>query len=234
MSEGAIEARESPCEPAALAFTLLGGFSLARGGWCPEDVAWERRVAQRLVRFLLVHRDRRVSEDELLEAFWPGRRLESARRSLHVAISRARRVLDTPDSPSVIEVTDRVYCLRLRAGDSVDADEFETTALAALAKSGASRRRSLERAASLWGGEPLPEERYSDWAIGWRERLGDLHVAVLAALADECLAGGDLLAAGLRARELIELDPLNESAHRRLMLALLALRPAQPRTAAVP
>jgi putative two-component system hydrogenase maturation factor HypX/HoxX len=86
-------------------------------------------VVQRLVRFLLVHRDRRVSEDELLEAFWPDRHLDGARRSLHVAISRARRVLDWPDSPSVIEVTDRVYRLSLRAGDSVDADEFETKIL---------------------------------------------------------------------------------------------------------
>ena len=84
---------------------------------------------------------------------------------------------------------------------------------------GASRLRSLERAASLWGGEPLPEERYSDWALGWRERLTDLHVAVLAALADEYMQRGDLIAAGLRARELVELDPLHEGAHRRLMLA---------------
>jgi hypothetical protein len=37
VSEGAIEACESPCEPAALAFTLLGGFSLDRGGWCSEE-----------------------------------------------------------------------------------------------------------------------------------------------------------------------------------------------------
>jgi len=217
LAKGTTKAWDGRREP--LVFTLLGGFSLTRGGWCPEDVAWERRVAQRLVRFLLVNRDRGVSEDELLDAFWPDRRLESARRSLHVAISRARRVLDMPDSPSVIEVTDRVYRLSLCAGDSVDADEFETSALAALAQSGATRRTSLERAASLWGGEPLPEERYSDWALGWRERLNDLHVAVLAALTDECLEHADLVAAGLRARELVELDPLHEGAHRRVMVA---------------
>ena len=207
-SEGAIEACESPCEPAALAFTLLGGFSATRGGWCADDAAWERRVAQRLVRFLLVHRDRRVSEDELLETFWPERDLDSARRCLHVAISRARRVLDPRNGPSLIDTSDRVYHLRLRPGDWVDADDFETTALTALAQPGASRLRSLERAGSLWGGEPLPEERYSDWALGWRERLTDLHVAILAALADEYMQRGDVVAAGLRARELVELDPL--------------------------
>ena len=213
------EARARRRVPAALAFRLLGGFSVTRGSWRADDAAWERRVAQRAVRFLLVHRDRRVSEDELLETFWPERDLDSARRCLHVAISRARRVLDTPDSASVIEVTDRVYHLRLGPSDSVDAEQFATTALAALTGRGTARIGSLERAASLWGGEPLPEERYSDWALGWRERLTDLHVAVLAALSDECLERCDLVAAGLRARELVELDPLHEGAHRRMMVA---------------
>ena len=211
--------RERRRPPVPLVFTLLGGFSLTRGHWRVTDAAWERRVAQRVVRFLLVQRDRGVCEDELLEAFWADRCRDSARRSLHVAISRARRVIDTPGSASVIDATDRVYHLRLRPRDSVDAAEFETTALAALGEPGASRLGSLQRAASLWGGEPLPEERYSDWALGWRERLTDLEVAVLATLADELLARGDLVAAARRAGELVELEPLNEGGHRRLMVA---------------
>lgn len=81
------------------------------------------------------------------------------------------------------------------------------------------RDLSLERAASLWGGEPLPEERYSDWALGWRERLTDLYAAVLAAICDSCLERGDLIGASLRARDLVGLDPVNESGHRRLMIA---------------
>jgi DNA-binding SARP family transcriptional activator len=218
VATGAVEVRERR-EPLALTFTLLGCFSLTRGNWRADDAAWERRVAQRVVRFLLVHRDHGVSEDEILETFWPDRHLDSARRSLHVAISRARRVLDTPGSPTVIHVADRIYRLLLREGDFVDADRFDAAARAALAQHGAARLRLLERGASMWGGEPLPEERYADWALGWRERLTDLHSAVLAALADECLKRGDLTAAGLWARDLIELDPLDEGAHRRLMLA---------------
>jgi DNA-binding SARP family transcriptional activator len=213
---GALERRRR--EPTALAITLLGRFAVTRGSWRVDDAAWERRVAQRAVRFLLVHRDRRVSEDDLLETFWPEHDLGSARRCLHVAISRARRVLDPGNGPSVIDASDRVYRLRLRPDDSVDADDFETTAVTALAEYGASRVSSLERAASLWG-EPLPEERYSDWARGWREHLSDLHISVLAALADEFLERGDLVTAGLWARELVELDPLHEGAHRRMMVA---------------
>lgn len=207
------------CEPAALAFTLLGGFSATRGGWRADDAVWERRVAQRLVRFLLVHRDRLVAEDEILEAFWSDRDADSARRSLRVAASRARRVLDLPGASSVIDTTDRAYRLRLRVSDWVDADEFAAAARAALSERGAARVSLLERAAGLWGGEPLPEERYADWALGWRERLIDLHVAVLGALSDGYLERGDLIGAGLRAGDLVALDPLHEGGHRRLMVA---------------
>jgi ATP/maltotriose-dependent transcriptional regulator MalT/DNA-binding SARP family transcriptional activator len=205
--------------PPPLAFTVLGGFALTRGSWRADDAAWERRVAQRMVRFLLLHRDLPVSEDELLEVFWPDRDVQSARRSLRVATSRARGVLDIPGSASVIEIADRMYCLRLRQGDSVDADDFEAAAIAALAERGEARVRLLERAASRWGGEPLPEERYSDWTVPWRERLVDLQASVLAGLSDACLERGDLVGAVLPARDLVALDPLNEGAHRRLMVA---------------
>jgi DNA-binding SARP family transcriptional activator len=206
-------------QPPALRFRVLGGFAVTRGSWRADDAAWERRVAQRLVRFLLLRRPASVAEDELLDAFWPDRDAERARRSLRVAMSCARAVLDIPGAPSAIEISGRRYRLRLRQGDSVDADEFETAAQAALVERGAAQVRLLERAAALWAGEPLPEERYSDWALGRRERLLDLHAGVLAALADRCLARGDLVGAGLRARELVEADPLNEGGYRRLMVA---------------
>src|SRR4051812_6724136 len=106
-----------------LSFTLLGGFSVTRAGRRAGDAAWERRIAQRIVRYLLLLSGAAVCEDTILETFWPESDPERARRSLRVAVSRARRVLDVPGAPSIIETTDRVYRLRLRAGDSVDADD---------------------------------------------------------------------------------------------------------------
>jgi DNA-binding SARP family transcriptional activator len=206
-------------EPPALAFRTLGGFELHRGAWRVEEAAWERRVAERLVRLLLC-RDTAVSEDELFEAFWPDRPPASARRGLQVAVSSARTVLDPPDADaSRLEAAGRAYRLRLRPGDTHDAAEFARAAQAALAAPRDERRAALSFAASLWGGEPLPEERYSDWSIPWRERLTDRYAEVLAALCDEHAAAGDHLAAADAARRFVELDPLHEGAHRRLIAA---------------
>lgn len=206
--------------PPALAFRLFGAFELRRGTWLVDEEGWKRRVAARLVRLLLCRVGEPVSEDELIEAFWPDRHVTAGRRSLQVAVSAARGVLDAPGAESSRLVAgEHSYRLSLAPGDSVDAYEFERAAEAALGAAGAAHRDALAAAAALWGGEPLPEERYSDWAAPLRQRLIDRHAQVLTALIDACAAAGDLVAAADVARRLVDLDPLNEGAHRQLMVA---------------
>jgi DNA-binding SARP family transcriptional activator len=207
-------------DPPALAIRLLGGFEVRRGGWVVDDAAWERRVAQRLVRFLLCRGDEPSSEDDLFEAFWADKPASSARRGLQVAVSAARAVLDPPGADtSRLAAAERSYRLILREADRVDAHDFERAATAALAATGQGRLAALASADALWAGEPLPEERYSDWAIPWRERLVDQYADLLAALADAHADAGDHMAGARAARRLVDLDPLNEAAHRRLIAA---------------
>ena len=177
--------------PPALSFRLLGGFEVHRGRHRVESGAWERRAAERLVRMLLVHEGERVPEDLVLEEFWPDTPPKSARRSLQVALSCARSVLDTPGRPSVIEVAEQTLRLRLGPRDTLDTRRFADAAATALAAQGPERRRLLEQAADLWTGEPLPEERYADWTAQWRERLTQRLGEVLAALAGVCQTAGD-------------------------------------------
>jgi ATP/maltotriose-dependent transcriptional regulator MalT/DNA-binding SARP family transcriptional activator len=205
--------------PPALTFTLLGPFEVARGGWELGAASWQRPLDARLVRVLLVHGGRPVSEDVIFEALWPKRSVASARDSLHVAVSRARRVLDLPGAErSVIESAEQAYRLDLEHA-VVDAEAFRAAAELALTERGADQAALLERARSLWGGEPLPEERYSDWATAYRERLIDRHVAVLSALVQLREHAGDHAGAADLARELVDIDPLNEGAHRALIVA---------------
>ena len=160
----AIRARLS-ADPPPLAFKLFGGFSVRRGSWRPDDAAWERRIAQRLVRYLLTHRGAPASEDELIEAFWPDKSVQAARHSLHVALSSARGVLELPGAPAVIETGERAYRLRLRPRDSVDVDAFERAADAALAAHGG-RASRVARAR----GNPLGRRAAAGGAL---LRLGD-------------------------------------------------------------
>jgi len=211
--------RRLRASPPPLVFTLLGGFEVRRGSWRADSAAWDRRVAQRLVRYLLVKRGTAVPDDLLLEAFWSGKPQESARRGLKVAVSCARAVVDVPGAPSVIEVAERTLALKLRPGDAIDVDRFEAAATAALGAAVEDRRPLLERAAGLWTGEPLPEERYSDWTAAWRDSLTVRYSEVLTGLVAACHEEGDHPAATQAARRLVALDPLDESAQRRLIVA---------------
>lgn len=206
--------------PVALEFRVLGRFEVRRGDWLVEAPAWGRPVASRLVRLLLVHRDTAVTEDTLFEVLWPGLSTTSARRSLQVALSRARAVLDVPHgAPGVLHVTERTYRLTLRGCDEVDADAFELTADAALDARGRARHILLEEAAEAWAGEPLPEDRYERWASQWRQALLERHAAVLGALRDSCSARGDHGGAIRAGRRLVESEPHEEDGHRALMAA---------------
>jgi DNA-binding SARP family transcriptional activator len=88
-----------------------------------------------------------------------------------------------------------------------------------LESTGAEQAGLLEAAAARWTGEPLPEDRYEDWATGWRERLIDLERRVLGALTEARSEAGDVSGAVEAARQWVDLDPCDEAAHRRLMLA---------------
>jgi DNA-binding SARP family transcriptional activator len=207
--------------PPARRFRVLGAFGVRIGAWEVDPSAWPRPMAARLVRFLLVHRGEAVPEDLLFAAFWPDKRPDAARRNLQVVVSYARAVLDVvPGEPTALEIAERTYRLRLRPGDEVDGEVFATAARAALAHRGPDRGALLEAADRAWAGAPLPEERYADWAAGWRQALVDLRAQTLAALADHRLAVGDAAGAVEAGTALVGLDPLDERAHRALVVAL--------------
>ena len=131
-----------------------------------------------------------------------------------------RSVLDPPGAAeSLIASADHAYRLVLGPDDTTDAAEFQAAAGRAVADASAGRPALLEHARSLWGGDPLPEERYSDWATSYREGLIDRYIAVLRALCEHYQRTGAHLDAAEAARELVDLDPLNEDGHRALMTA---------------
>lgn len=206
--------------PPPLRFELLGGFRVRRGGWELDEASWQRPMAARVVRFLLIQGPTAVPEDAIFDAFWADRPADTARQHLAVAVSRARKVLDLPGAEqSVIEARERTYRLVRRDRDSIDSVQFEAAAVGALADRGPDRRASLRRAAALWAGEPLPEDRYAEWPAGWRERLLGTYSDLLGALIESHASAAEHDDVIRVARRLLAVEPLNEAAHRSLMTA---------------
>ena len=179
-------------DPPPLAFTVLGGFSVRRGTYEVDDDAWPRRAAQRLVRILLMHRDAAMSEDALFAALWPDKSGAAARRNLQVIVSTVRAVLDWPGTQrGLVLVARRSYRLGPRGTRRRGRRRVRARGCR---RARCNRRRThpalLEAAASRWTGEPLPEDRYEDWAVPGRERLLDVYGRLLDGARGRPLGGG--------------------------------------------
>ena len=178
-------------------------------------------MAARLVRLLLCRAGEPVTEDELIEAFWPDKAAAAGRRSLQVAVSAARGVLDAPGAEaSRLVAGEHSYRLSLAPGRQRGRPRVR-------ARGGGGAERAGATGAARRCSRPRPVGRRAA-ARGALLRLGD----PLARAPDRpprarCSrrsststpGAGDLPAAADVARRLVELDPVNEAAHRQLIVA---------------
>jgi DNA-binding SARP family transcriptional activator len=199
---------------AGLQLTLLDGFRLERAG---RALAVSGR-GQRLLALLALRGG--ATRTVIAGMLWPDVPEERARASVRTTVCEVQRSL-----PGLLTVGPQT--LRLSAEVEVD-----VTALLALA--GAALRSTVEPAD---GALPqsvvdlLPGHRLSgpllagwtdDWVLVESERLHHLRLHALDAWVDRALTLEFLALALALAEAAVEVDPLRESAHRRLMQIHLA------------
>jgi DNA-binding SARP family transcriptional activator len=139
-----------------------------------------------------------------------------------------RRVLEpdlVSDGPaSYIALDGDGYVFRPQASAWVDADEFAARVRQAdrLAHQGLTDEALVEYKAAdaLCRGDFMEEDLYEDWCALERESLREIHLHVLDALAAGYLARNQYDRAADAYRRALGADPLRESAHRGLMIAL--------------
>jgi DNA-binding SARP family transcriptional activator/pimeloyl-ACP methyl ester carboxylesterase len=180
-----------------LSVRVLGPFTVEVDGRPVPPGAWERRDASGLVKLLALRPEHRLHRERVMDLMWPELGVTEAAPRLHKAAHYARRAMGRADA---LVLRDDMVALLPGAPVTVDADEFEAAALAALAQPLPGPAAAvLER----FPGEALPDDAYTDWATETRERLAALRRRLLRH------AG--------RWRELADLDPLDEQAAVALM-----------------
>jgi DNA-binding SARP family transcriptional activator len=190
---------------------LLGGFRLqitgAHSCAAADDLP---RGVQRLVAHLgLSHRPARSAVAGLL---WPDVPESQAQGSLRSALWRLQKM-----APGVIEVSGGV--LSLAPAVRVDVREFDVWAHAAIDPL-ADIDRSVLAEVDL-SAELLPGW-YDDWVLLERDRLRQLRLHALEALADKLTAVGRHGEALLAAHAAVRAEPLRETARRALVRIQLA------------
>jgi predicted ATPase/DNA-binding SARP family transcriptional activator len=195
---------------------LLGGFDVEVDGRPVPSSAWRLRKAGELVRVLCVAPGHRLHREQLVEQLWPDRPSDAALNNLHQAIHVARSALGPKeDAPQGILVfRDGVLALCPDGDLWIDMEAFERVARGAGSDSPLA---SLQQARELYRGEPLPDDRYADWAVGPRETLAQDYLSLLTRIAELEERDGRREAAIECLREVLDLEPSDEAAHRSLM-----------------
>ena len=160
----------------------------------------------RLLAYLVVHRDRVLTRQQVAFALWPdsgdAQALTNLRRELHLL----RRTL--PDAEAVLALDGRTLRWRADAPVRLDVEAFE--AAAELGRAG--DPAALAEAVELYRGDLLPT-LYDDWVGPLRERLRDRYGETLEQLIARREERRDYRAAVELARRLVAHDPLRERAY---------------------
>jgi DNA-binding SARP family transcriptional activator len=183
-----------------LRVALLGQFGVIVGEQAVPPDAWRRERGAALVKLLAVTPGHRLHREQVMDLFWPDLEPEAAGANLRKAVHFARRSLGEHE---VIESSD-VVAIAPDVELELDAEAFAEAARVALR---AGDPAACERAADLYRGELLPDDRYVEWLEEPRKHLHQLHVR--------------LLRAGKLWERLIALEPTDEEAQCALMQAAL-------------
>ena len=209
----------------AVRLRCLGGFSLAIDG-VEVDLSAVKPRARALLRLLALHQGRPVHRETLAEALWPEAGQAAGMRSLQVAISALRRVIEPSSARGGSQLVVRdgdSYRLSLPDAGASDVAEFEaartTARKAAVGGDDEAARTALERARAAYSGDLLPEDGPAEWVVKSRDRLRLEAVELASVEAGLALDAGDPAGAAAACTWALALDPYQDCLWRQLVRA---------------
>jgi DNA-binding SARP family transcriptional activator len=183
-----------------------------------------------ILKYLLAHRARPVSQDHLMGWLWPESNLKKARWSLNSAIHVLRKLLSNCPA-SVLEnyilLEEGYYRLCPTVRVETDIDEFDVSYEQGRRLEKAHRTEEAaaeyEKAVELYRGDYLVEDLYEDWTMVERERLANAYVDMLGRLAVHYMEAGQYQEAIRACYRLLEKDRCYEDSYRVLMRCYVSL-----------
>jgi len=222
-----------PEAPAFLTVITLGRFAVYHDQQQLSGGNWNRRKVCDLFKLLLSAEQHRLHREQAQEILWPSSTSEQAANSFGKTLYLLRRALE-PELPaskggsSSYVALDHDTILLVPGSLQIDIDLFEASIKTLQArlrgyplyKGGKQNNQllnELDQVASLYGGDYLPEDLYTDWTNKRRDRLRRLHCWLLENAATLAMASGLGQSACEYFQALLEHDSTDEQTHRLLM-----------------
>ncbi len=200
---------------------LLGSFRMNIGGQqlrpnVPGQV-------QTVLKFMLSQGGHPTSKDALLDLLWPESNPTVTSSRLRVLMHTLRRSVPCKHLGfgDLLVMSGNNFLVNPKASVWVDVDEFERCWYKGwrLARAGNKMEamHEYEQAATLYVGDYLEDDPYSDWTLLRREALRDAYSTMLTMLSSISIEAGDYTGAIIWAQKLLAQDNCREDAYRLLM-----------------
>ena len=183
-------------------YGILGPLEASEDGRIVEVKGAKQRL---LLAMLLLHANRVVSSDRLIDALWEEQPPDTGVKALQVHVSQLRKLLGRHH----LETKAPGYLLRVEP-DALDLERFQR-----LHDAG-----EFDEALSLWRGPPLAEFAYLRFAQAEIGRLEELHLVCLERRIEQDLARGRHAELIGELEALVAEHPLRERVRAQLMTCL--------------
>jgi len=213
--------QHAPPAPAAdVAALVLGPLELSVAG--RRVLRWNSLKARAVFQYLLIHQDRPIRRDVLMDLQWPDHTRNSARNNLNVALYSLRNTLDGPgQGVQPVLYQDGCYSLNPALTWWIDRNEFFSTLQHAESARQAGRPRqaiaAYEKAVDLYRGPLFEDDPDGEWFLPEQRQLEELYLQALERLATVYFELGELPEAVRCGQLAVGADPCCEPAHRLLM-----------------
>ena len=195
----------------------LGQANVYQDGNLIVQSQWQTGTAKELFFYLIEQRDG-ARKEVILSAFWPDQSVEQANNTFHSSMRRLRAAIGT----TAVLVEDGIYRLNPHLRPWHDSTEALRYLDQARATSDPALARPLWAAAATLLRGPFVEEFYHDWAEERRRFWAARSRETFSWLLDDAQQRGVFEEVMRWGQRLLALDPLDETAHARLMRAYTA------------
>lgn len=203
-----------------LTVSCLGPFRVYQNEKLVEK--WNGHKCKLLLKYLILHRDRPVHREILMDLFWPDADLTSARKNLHQAMFNLRQTLQigcpnfthilfedscyylNPDLE--VNLDSEVFIRHYQNGQQLERQDCLSQAI-----------KEYELADSLYKGEFLAEDLYEDWTNTQRENLQHTYLDILGRLSQFYFEQKQFPLCITFCQKILALDNCHEEAHCQLM-----------------
>lgn len=206
---------------------MLGGFSIYEEGSTGTqiNVAGRARQIWSLVAYLILHRVKGVSAQELIDVLWPDAERENPVGTLKNNISRARTALEKlglPDAKELIQCKGGFYYWAPDCVTTLDAEEFEQQAEASGEETDpAEAVEKAKSALALYKGDFLPTLSYGSWTTPLSAWYRTVCIKMCRQAANQLKELGRYEELVQLARRAFEIDPSVEEFSVHLMRSLM-------------